>query len=161
MSNDRSDWGGRETTSQLYLDRYHSSVEQERKKDPAFELGDYRFSHDAPLTAEAKRKAKFAGWREKGFSWMKSLDALDGKRLYTPKKIVVLCDPGTFSAAFQMTFYLHELGAKLVGVPTAQSPNAFMEGTDFVLPESGIRGYISNGVQMFIPDEPKASVLHP
>jgi hypothetical protein len=147
--------------SQLYLEKYHSSSEQERKKNADFEVGEYDFSHPESLPAAAKRKAKFDEWREKGFSWMKSLDSLNERPLYTPKRIVVLCDPGTFSAAFQMTFYLHEMGAKLVGVPPAQSPNAFMEGTEFVLPESGIPGYISNGLQMFMPQDPKANILHP
>jgi len=55
----------------------------------------------------------------------------------------VLCDPGTFSAAFQAEFMAHQAGATVVGVPSAQSPNAFMGGTEFVLPESGIKGMVS------------------
>ncbi|HTS26578.1 MAG TPA: hypothetical protein VMH81_11935 [Bryobacteraceae bacterium] len=37
----------------------------------------------------------------------------------------------------------HQAGATVVGVPSAQSPNAFMGGTEFVLPESGIKGMVS------------------
>jgi hypothetical protein len=81
--------------------------------------------------------------------------------VYRPPKIIVLCDPGTFSAAFQAMFLLHQMGATVVGVPSAQSPNAFMEGTEYTLPESGIKGLISNGMQMFMPHEPKANVYHP
>jgi hypothetical protein len=36
-----------------------------------------------------------------------------------------------------------------------------MEGTEYVLPESGIRGLISNGTQMCLPRDPKATVFHP
>lgn len=49
----------------------------------------------------------------------------------------------------------------MVGVPPAQSPSAFMKVTEFKLPKSGIRGYISNGTQMFISDQPNANVYHP
>jgi hypothetical protein len=148
--------------SQLYMDKYHSSVEEERKKDPDFALGDYEFTDgNEPGTVEEKRNKKFAEWDEHGLNWSKPLRTLEGKPLYRPKKVIVLCDPGTFSAAFQAMFILHQLGATVVGVPSAQSPNAFMEGTEYVLPESGIRGLISNGTQMFLPRDPKATVFHP
>jgi Peptidase family S41 len=148
--------------SQLYMEKYHSSVEEERKKDPDFALGDYEFtSGNEPGTAGEKRDKKFAEWDEHGLNWSKPLRNLEGKPLYRPAKVIVLCDPGTFSAAFQAMFILHQLGATVVGVPSAQSPNAFMEGTEYVLPESGIRGLISNGTQMFVPHDPKANVFHP
>jgi Peptidase family S41 len=148
--------------SQLYLDKYHSTVEEERKKDPGFELGEYEFTGgNEPGTAEQKRDKKFAEWNERGLTWAKPLLALHGNPRYRPAKVIVLCDPGTFSAAFQAMFILHQLHATIVGVPSAQSPNAFMEGTEYTLPESGIKGLISNGVQMFMPHDPKVNVFHP
>ena len=148
--------------SPLYLQQYHSTIEEERKKDPQFEVGDYEFtSGNEPGTAEQKREKKFAEWNERGLAWSKPLEALHGKPLYRPDKVIVLCDPGTFSAAFQAMFLLHQMGATVVGVPSAQSPNAFMEGTEYVLPESGIKGLISNGMQLFMPHDPKANVYHP
>jgi hypothetical protein len=148
--------------SQLYLEKYHSTVEEERKKDPSYEIGEYEFtSSNEPGTAEEKRNKKFSEWDERGLTWAKPLRALNGKPLYRPAKVIVLCDPGTFSAAFQAMFILHQLGATVVGVPSAQSPNAFMEGTEYLLPESGIKGQISNGMQLFMPHDPKANVFHP
>lgn len=148
--------------SQLYLDKYHSSVEEERKKDPNFEVGEYVFENgNEPGTAVEKRDKKFAEWNSKGLNWVKPLETLNGKPLYRPAKVIVLCDPGTFSAAFQAMFLLHQMGATVVGVPSAQSPNAFMEATPFVLPESGIKGSISNGMQLFMPHDPTANVYHP
>lgn len=147
--------------SQLYLEKYHSSVEEERKKNAGFELGDYEFtSGDEPGTAEEKRNKKFAEWNERGIPWAHPLGESRGKPLYRPAKVIVLCSPGTFSAAFQAMFALHQMGAIVVGVPSAQSPNAFMEGTPFVLPESGIQGLISNGTQMYLPKDPRANVFH-
>jgi hypothetical protein len=130
--------------SPLYLQKYNSSVEEERKKDANFELGEYRFNEPSPQSAEEKREKRLADFRERGFSFSPAIDALKGKPLYRPQHVIALCDPGTFSAAFQAVFLLHEAGATVVGVPPAQSPNAFMEATEFTLPESGIRGYISN-----------------
>lgn len=148
--------------SQLYLQQFHSSAEEERKKDPDFEVGQYEFtSGNEPGTAEQKRNKKFAEWSEKGLTWSKPLEALRGKPLYRPRKVIVLSDTGTFSAAFQAMFLLHQMGATVVGVPSAQSPNAFMGGTEFTLPESGIRGLISQGMQLFMPRDPKANVYHP
>lgn len=147
--------------SQLYMEKYNTTVEEERKKDPNFEVGEYQFEGPEPGTAKEKREKKFAEWKEKGMSWMPALEALNGQPLYTPKKVVVLCDPGTFSAAFQATFILHELHATVVGVPSAQSPNAFMEATEYTLPESKIRGVISNGMQMYMPHDPRINIFHP
>jgi Peptidase family S41 len=148
--------------SQLYLDKYHSTIEEERKKDPAFEIGEYEFTRgNESGTAQQKRDKKFAEWNERGLTWTKPLLALQGQPLYRPERVIVLCDPGTFSAAFQAMFVLHQMHAIVVGVPSAQSPNAFMEGTEYTLPESGIKGLISNGVQMFMPHDPKADVFHP
>ena len=147
--------------SQLYMEKYHSSVEEERKKDPNFEIGDYEFTGGEPGTAEEKRNKKFADWNDRGIPWAQPLQELHGKPLYRPAKVIVLCSPGTFSAAFQAMFALHQMGAIVVGVPSAQSPNAFMEGTPFVLPESGIQGQISNGTQMYMPKDPRANVFHP
>lgn len=148
--------------SQLYLEKYHSTVKEERKKDPSFEVGDYEFtSGDEPGTAEEKRNKKFEEWNQRRIPWARPLEELHGKPVYRPAKVIVLCSPGTFSAAFQAMFALHQMGAIVIGVPSAQSPNAFMEGTPFVLPESGIQGLISNGTQMYLPKDPRANVFHP
>ena len=148
--------------SPLWMEKYHTSVEEELKKEPGFEVGEYEFTGgNEPGTAEEKRNKKFAEWKEKNLNWAKPLEAQNGKPVYRPPKVIVLCDPGTFSAAFQAMFLLHQMGATVAGVPSAQSPNAFMEGTEYTLPESGIKGLISNGMQMFMPHDPKANVYHP
>jgi len=149
--------------SQPYLDKYHATLEQMRARlhEPGLELGDYYFEGEETLGAEAARKKAISEYLDKHYSFAASLQALDGKPVYTPKRVVVLCDPGTFSAAFHMMAYLKDMGAAVVGVPSSQSPNAFMESTEFKLPESGLRGSISNSVQIFIPKDPKANVFHP
>lgn len=149
--------------SQLYLDKYHATLEEMRNRlhEPGLELGDYYFEEEETPSPEAARKKAIAEYLDKHYSFATSLQALDGKPIYTPKRIVVLCDPGTFSAAFHMMAYLKDMGATVIGVPSSQSPNAFMESTEFKLPESGLRGSISNSVQIFMPDDAKANVFHP
>jgi hypothetical protein len=157
--------------SQIYMNVYNMTAEQERAKDPGFEIGEYRFDEEpdtvrGPDRARIRREAKLAQWRHRKHAFISGikgvdvgLDTLDGKPLYRPKHIVVLVDPATFSAAFQMEFYLKGLGATLVGVPSAQSPNTFMEVTPFTLPISHLEGSISNGTQVFMPETPSANVL--
>ena len=148
--------------SQLYLEKYNSTVEEERKKDPNFEVGEYEFTKGYEgKTPEEKRLKRISEFSEHHMSFAPALEAMNGKPLYTPKRLIVLCDPGVFSAAFQAMFYLHDVGAVVVGVPSAQSPNAFMEATPYTLSNSKIPGSISNGMQMFMPDNPRANVFHP
>ena len=149
--------------SQLYLDKYHATLEEMRNRlnDPDLELGDYHFEEEKPQSAEAERRKAIAEYLDKHYSFAQSLEALGGKPIYTPEKVVVLCDTGTFSAAFHMMAYLKDMGATVVGVPSSQSPNSFMETTEFKLPESGLSGSISNSMQIFIPENPKANVFHP
>ena len=78
---------------------------------------------------------------------------LDGTPLYTPK-VIVLSSPETFSAAFHFLYFLTEIGhAKVVGTPSRQAGNSFMETTTFELPNTKIKGSISNSVQIMFPND--------
>lgn len=88
------------------------------------------------------------------------LYSLNGKPLYRPKQIFVITDPHTNSAAFHYAFYLGKMGATLVGVPSSQAPNTFMEVTPFKLPYTGLAASASNTMQQFFPtDSPYAKIL--
>ncbi len=138
-----------------------------KTENPLFESGDYNFetANDFDSGPSAGRLAKaIAEYKQAGYSFAGALEALNGQPLYQPKNIVVLTDPGTYSAAFHFLYYLHHMGAKSVGVPPRQSPNAFMEVTEFTLPESKLRGSIANTLQLLMPEDPKADtfpVTHP
>lgn len=85
-----------------------------------------------------------------------------GKPLYLPKRVFVVTDVHTFSAAFHYTFKLWKMGAEVVGVTTSQAPNTYMENTPFYLPHSGIGGSISNYQQIFLPStDPRARTFTP
>lgn len=90
------------------------------------------------------------------------LKELDGKPLYRPASVYVLTDANTNSAAFHYAFYLSKMGATLVGVPSSQAPNTFMEVTPFRLPHTGLQASVSNTMQRFYPEgSPLANVLRP
>jgi hypothetical protein len=114
-----------------------------------------------PADPAATRKANIDSYVRNGYTFARWVASLDGKPIYRPKQVIVLCDAVTYSAAFQAMFYLRGLGAKIVGVPSAQAPNTFTSGDPFTLPESGLTGSISNGAQIFMPVEPNARILTP
>jgi hypothetical protein len=59
---------------------------------------------------------------------------LDGKPIHEPV-VIVLTSPQTFSAAYHFTYLLSEIGKTyIVGVPSRQAGNTFMEITNFELP---------------------------
>lgn len=90
------------------------------------------------------------------------LKELKGKPVYTPKEIFVVTDQWTFSAAFHLAFMMHKMGAKIVGVPSGQAPNTYMECTLFSLPNSGQQCSVSNSIQRCYPDgDKRAQVFTP
>jgi hypothetical protein len=149
--------------SSLFLQKQNMTVEAWRQKtgDPGFEPGEYSFRDEPVESPRSRRDKQIAEYRGKGMSFAARLEALQGAAIYTPAQVVMLCDGDTYSAAFHFLYYLRELGAKVVGVPPGQAPNTFMEKTPFTLPESGLRGSISNSAQIFLPESPSAQVLLP
>lgn len=85
-----------------------------------------------------------------------------GVPIYTPEKIYVVTDDGTFSAAFHYAFYLSKMGAEIVGETSSQAPNCYMEVTPFTLPLTGLSGSVSNAMQVFLPgDDPRSKEFTP
>ena len=101
------------------------------------------------------------------FDWfmcadMNILKAQNGEPIYTPREIYVVTDVHTFSAAFHTAYMLWKMGAKVVGVPSGQAPNTFMEVTLFKLPNTGLECSVSNSLQSFLPtDHPMAKTFTP
>jgi hypothetical protein len=57
---------------------------------------------------------------------------------------------------------MHKMGAKIVGVPSGQAPNTYMECTPFSLPNSGQQCSVSNSIQRCYPDgDKRAQVFTP
>lgn len=136
--------------SPLYLSKINKTLEQiNQYKKTSYRMGDY-IEHDRESSSNdpEKRRNDFLNMNSFARAY---LDDLNGKPLYTPDQVFVITNEGTFSAAFHYTFFLSKMGAKVVGVPSAQAPNTFMEVTDFELPLTHIKGSISNCLQLYLP----------
>ena len=93
---------------------------------------------------------------------MSIIEAQEGAPIYTPKEIYVVTDVQTFSAAFHTAYMLWKMGAKVVGVPSGQAPNTYMEVTRFKLPNTGLECSVSNSLQSCFPtDHPMAKTFTP
>lgn len=149
--------------SPLYLEKLNMTLEQFNDRNQTnYEFGDYTFyeSDERTQTVTDGTRTRFVNncmscIRDK-------LAKQNGQPVYTPKHIYVLADANTFSAAFHYMFYLWKMGAKIVGVPSSQAPNTYMEVTHFSLPRTKLEGSISNSIQLFLPpDNPCAKQLEP
>lgn len=150
--------------SRLYLAKqgFDDIDEYNARRGTDLALGDvrrgYLFRNDPARSLEERRRAgewTFAGY---GREFVER-----GAPLLESPRVVVLTSATTFSAAFHLVYYLTEIGsATVVGVPPRQAPNAFMESTPFELPGSGLRGSISNAVQvLYPPGDERARVFTP
>lgn len=129
------------------------SIEQYNTgNNTSYQLGDFMFGHllwrDNKETIEEKRKnQRLTTYYGIGQGYTEDLN---GVPIYEPH-VVVLCSPKTFSAAYHFMYFLTEIGHKnvtIVGVPSRQAGNTFMETTSFELPNTKITGSISNALQI-------------
>ncbi len=116
-----------------------------------FAIGDYRFMEERSLAAATNRDEYAAELESYGCGLADYFRGREGRAVYTPK-VAVLVDPATFSAAYHFVYRLWHLGAKTVGVPSAQAANAFVDVTPFQLPHSRLEGSIARTAQILFPD---------
>lgn len=142
--------------SPLYMNKLETTLEEfNAKRGTHYKFGDYTFDEesapeDLPLETLRQQFVDNCMSSEKD-----GLRAQNGAPLYTPRQVFVVTDERTFSAAFHYAFYLWKMGATVVGIPSGQAPNTFMEQTLFKLPYSGLQGSISNSMQIFLPGKDK------
>jgi hypothetical protein len=140
------------------IDSYNSS------NHSAFKMGDYRFSRffnpfDADMPLSKKKETIESGYYRLGGDYIKKsiLIAL-------PKpQVIVLTSPKTFSAAYHFVYFLKCLGnTTIIGVASRQAGNTFMETTPFELPNTKLRGSISNSKQILFKSNPElGEILRP
>jgi hypothetical protein len=72
---------------------------------------------------------------------------------YHPLKIMVICSSTTMSAAFDILISLRENKAVIVGTPSGQSANCFIDRLGFELKHTGIEGGVSFKKSVIFPDD--------
>lgn len=145
--------------SDLFFQMY-SAVRLEdinRGRELPLEAQDYDFSEErgrgsAParadleknLISELKKAPSFYRIYEKGIY----------KAHHRPKKLVVLCAAFTYSSGFSMLAALDNLGATLVGTPSAHAGNNFGDSLLFQLKNTQIMGAVSFKQNITYPGDP-------
>lgn len=74
-------------------------------------------------------------------------------------EVIVLTSARTYSAAYDLLVVLKRLGAKVVGVPSAQAGNCFIDSLAYRLDHSGLEGSISFKRSLKFPDDPNMGAL--
>ncbi|MCP3996192.1 MAG: hypothetical protein GY722_14195, partial [bacterium] len=123
-----------------------------------FRLGEIVFDPSRSEVRPSLTREQFIDrFRERGITRLDLLeDSIDGHL-----RVVAIADAATFSAAFELTYQLHRMGAALVGVPPSQSPRAFTDSTPYQLTNSGLRGAMARSAVVYpgIPSEAGAIVM--
>ncbi len=126
-----------------------------------YELGDYHVQQETSFAATTSREEYANELEAFGCGLADTFRGSSGRALYTPT-VLVLVDAATFSAAYHFMYRLRHLGAKVVGVPSSQAGNAFVDVTPYQLPNSRLSGSIARTAQIFFPnDENSGRVLLP
>ena len=151
--------------SPLYMKKMNITMEQlnAEMQNYGFILGDYIATSEGDSSPEEITDEYRDRMIEQMTSSVKDkLTAQHGKPVYTPEHVYVLINPTTYSAAFHYAFFLWKMGATVVGLPSKQAPNTYMEATPFELPRTKLKGNISNSLQLFMPnDDPRAHQFTP
>lgn len=153
-----------ENSSRLSLEQVN------RDRELLLRPGDYSFTSERAYRAERESpppvSAEDLEWvtdnigRETAFA--EELKEGKFEAYYEPDNIVVLTSAETYSAGFDLAVKLYRMGAILVGTPSAQSGNCFIDAITSELNHSGIGISLSSKVQILFPeDEERGRVLMP
>ena len=80
---------------------------------------------------------------------------------YRPRHVLVLMTPRTSSSGLDMALFLYCTGAKLVGTPSAQSPNSWGNLLEWQLTNSKIKGEVSSSFDIAFGDDPERGRVLP
>ena len=145
--------------SPLLMQKFGTNLNDfNRSNHTTYTFGDYIFDsfmgYNPYMTIEDKRQQLRKGYFGKNIG---TKEITEAEKYYNPHlKVYAITSPKTFSAAYHIAYFLRQAGnAKIVGVASRQAGNTFMESTNFELPQTKIRGSISNAKQIFFPDDPK------
>jgi hypothetical protein len=165
----RSGGGSGTRYSKLYFDS-HPKVTLEainKGRDVPLVLGDIDFSRifgdekeDARNSAPTENPERLKTYRQAATFYAEyETGAYSG--YYRPRHVLVLMTPRTSSSGLDMALYLYLCGAKLVGTPSAQSPNSWGNLLEWQLTNSDIRGEVSSSFDIAFGDDPEKGRVLP
>ncbi|KPK62626.1 MAG: hypothetical protein AMS21_07340 [Gemmatimonas sp. SG8_38_2] len=147
--------------SPRYLEIFGTTIEDLNEDwGTSYQVGDYHLQRPASASESTDLEEYSVGLGRFRCSLAERVLALGGEPLYRPKNVIVLVNPMTFSAGYTFLYRLWHLGATILGVPSAQSPNAFTDATPVKLPSSKLEGWMARSAQVFFPGDWEKGRLH-
>lgn len=153
--------------SPLYFANYQAASRAELRE--ALHNGGYDFTEEiawerrqqAELTDEQRKSAYhiLLQYITKMPTFAKIFEAGTWEKAWTPQIVVVLTSAGTYSAGFDTAFMLLRHGAHVIGVPSAQAGNCFIDSLSYRLDHSGLEGFISHKWSRYFPNDPERGKL--
>jgi len=119
-------------------------------------VGDYDFSELRETTPGSEEY-----WRHTTVSFARELEYSEHEGYYVPPEVVVVVAPRTYSGGFWIAAALHRMGARLVGVPSAQAGNAYGHVKYITLSNSGIQVGVSSRRFLLFPEDPSGMTVLP
>jgi len=150
---------------QIYRDDSLSIINQGRKLPLV--TGDYDFKYEDMYKFNSSNNiSTILALYETDFKMMPSFyneyKNRSNEAIYQPKKILLLTSATTNSAGYTFAVDCYKLGAKILGTPSRQSGNCYIDILQFTLPNSKINCSISlKKMIMFPEDSEKGKVLMP
>jgi len=165
----RSGGGSGTRYSKLYFDSHPkvtlASINEGR--DVPLVLGDIDFSRifgDAGENAEnstfAENPERLKTYRQAS-TFYAEYETGTYSGYYRPRHVLVLMTPRTSSSGLDMALFLYCTGAKLVGTPSAQSPNSWGNLLEWQLTNSKIKGEVSSSFDIAFGDDPERGRVLP
>ena len=157
----RSGGGSGRRYSKLYFDSHPkvtlASINEGR--DVPLVLGDIDFSRifeDAGENAEnstlAENPERLKTYRQAS-TFYAEYETGTYSGYYRPQHVLVLMTPRTSSSGLDMALFLYRTGAKLVGTPSAQSPNSWGNLLEWQMTNSKIKGEVSSSFDIAFGDD--------
>jgi hypothetical protein len=149
--------------SRYYFEHFpNQSLDEvnEGRREP-LSMGDCDTTSNPRLGVTPELRARRIETLRRMRTFARELDSGEYSGYYTPKHVIVLVSPHTFSSGFTMMRYLWRAGAKLLGTPSGQAANCFGDILEFELPNSGVRGCISHKRYAEFPDDPEMGRVLP
>lgn len=152
--------------SPLYFENYQQASPEQFQE--ALHNGGYDFT-DERTWQRIQQKGLAAEDRQRAyeeyqhyFSWTPTfaqiVEQRRGEKLWTPE-VTVLTSAETFSAGFDVAVDLWQRGARIVGVPSGQAGNCFIDVLKYQLKHSGLKGGLSFKRSLRFPTDPEQGKL--